>query len=117
MYECDSEPQQSRIEEVAPDAGRPGERLLLALETPDGETQLISATATWQLKSDEGYFIGCSYTNEDTYANLRKSFPVAERTSAEPLELTATPSLRLGRLSWIALAAIVGWASWQWLLP
>ncbi len=69
-------------------AGRPGQRLRLRVEKPNGGYASISARMRWSIGTEEGHLVGCAFLNghdahhlwEITY-NLRSNQPLLPRIS------------------------------------
>jgi hypothetical protein len=90
--------------------GHPGGRLLLTLDPEDGEPMVVSAKAVWQLETEDGYHIGCSYADRSAFVALQERFGPQQ----QPVIANGrTPALRLNPVGWIGLLAIVIWAGWQ----
>lgn len=76
--------------------GRPGERLLLQLQTGDGQDTLVWAKAQWQVETDDGFVVGCRLLNAEDHKVI---------SAAKELEDLAGPKWPLVR-RWLARAPV-----------
>lgn len=62
-----------------------GDRVLLRLKDDQQRVVLVTAKARWQVKSDDGYVVGCEFVDKHGYGVLRRIVdpeePVARRRS------------------------------------
>jgi len=71
--------------------GRLAERVLLRLEDDQQREFLVTAMARWQVKTDDGYVVGCEFANKDGYGLLRRIVDPEEHVARSRL---AFPWLR-----------------------
>lgn len=80
-----------------------GQRVLLRVKDVDQQPVTIPGRALWQVDSDEGFSIGCSFLNGDGFKRL------AAAVGCEKKQIVAKSrrSLRLTPLAWLAFVAVV----------
>jgi hypothetical protein len=53
-----------------PKGGKPGDRIRLTLPGDNNRPTYVILTACWQIKTDDGYMVGCTYGQRTTYGKL-----------------------------------------------
>lgn len=91
----------------SPVAGEVGQRLLMHFETGDGTEPAVQAQIQWRSKHDNGYVVGCSFLNGQSYTSLRDAVTANESRQEKQPESQPTkntiPSPLLGAMTLLAL--------------
>lgn len=71
--------------------GNPGDRICLTLPGDNQRTTYVLATVCWQVKTDDGYVVGCRFCHQTSYEKLMQ---LANAQDAKCLEPLGTGTLR-----------------------
>ncbi len=89
----------------SPRTRRVGERLLLRVPLADGNSANLAGRILWQVETDDGYMVGCSFLSPG-------AFDVLDRVAGEvePADRgDDRRSLRLQRWTWFGMLAVILW--------
>ena len=87
------------------------QRLMMNLETADGDFVEVVARSIWQMRTPAGYLVGCSFLNKRGFEAFAQTLPMEKE---EPqVELPQERSLRMAPWIWIGLGAAVCWCAIQ----